>query len=137
MNDNENVIDQSQLANDVSAKIPYEFADHFLVKPLDKIMVKKEVTTLPENNPVKDSEGIEATEGEPKTEVKEVESDFKKGVILKLPASYHPDTNETLRGLQRYKVGDVIVYKHGNTTGFDLVKDSRLIKLYNIIAIAN
>jgi hypothetical protein len=137
MNDNETLMDQSQLANDVSAKIPYEFADMFLVKPLDKIMVKKEVTTLPDNKPVKDSDGIEATEGEPKTEVKEVESDYKKGVILKLPASYHPETNESQQRLQQYKVGDVIVYKHGNTMGFDLVRDSRLIKSYNIIAIAH
>lgn len=138
MNNNEQMIDQSQLAKDVSDKIPYEFIDSFLVKPLDKIMVKKEVTNLPESKPVKDSDGIEAVEGEPKTEVKEVESDYKKGIILKLPISYQLSLNkeEELGQYQaHYNIGDVVLFKQVQSTPFDLIKDSRLIKGYNIIAI--
>ena len=138
MNKNNKMIDQSQLANDVSNKIPYEFTDQILVKPLDKIIVKKEVTELPNNKPVKDSDGVEAVEGEPKTEVKEVESDYKRGIILKLPISYKitlDRESEIGQYTPHYKVGDVIIYKHNNTTSFDLIKDSRLLKPYSIVAI--
>lgn len=134
----EKLIDQSRLANDVSKKIPYEFVDQFLVKPLDKIMVKKEVTELPNSKPVKDENGIEAVEGEPKTEVKEVESDYRKGIILKLPISYQLTLNkesETGQYMAHYEIGDIIVYKTGTVTKFDLVKDSVLIKGYAITAI--
>lgn len=139
MNNNENMIDQSQLANDVSTKIPYEFVDMFLVKPLDKIMIKKEVTSLPDNKPVKDENGVEAVEGEPKTEVKEVESDYKKGIILKLPINYQltmAKESELGQYQPHYNVGDVVVFKPVHTVHFDLIKDSILIKGYNIVAIA-
>lgn len=137
MNDNEQLINQSQLAEDVSKKIPYEFYDMFLVKPLDKIIVKKEVTKLPDSKPVKDSEGVEAIEGEPETEVKEVESDYKKGIILKKPINYQLTLNresETGQYTPHYEIGDVVIYRQVTTSPFDLVKDSVLIKLYNIVA---
>ena len=63
MNDNEQLMDQSQLAEDVAKKIRYEFKDKFLVKPLDPVMVKKEFTKLPENKQaVTDENNIEAVD---------------------------------------------------------------------------
>lgn len=141
MNDNEKMIDQSLLAESVSEKIPYTFTDSILVKPLDKIMVKKEVTILPDTKPVKDSEGVEAVEGEPKTEVKEVESDFSKGIILKLPINYDINLKmEEKEGRQfspHYNIGDVIVYKTISAKPFDLLKDSKLLRSYDIVAIVD
>lgn len=137
MNDNEQLIDQSQLAKDVAERIQYEFVDSFLVKPLDKIMVKKEVTKLPEGEPVKDAEGVEAVEGEPETEVKEVESDYKRGIILKTPITYRLMIEREAENGQyapHYEAGDVVIYKQITTCPFDLIKNSVLIKSHNIVA---
>lgn len=127
------LMDQSQLAESVAEKIPYTFHDCFLVKPLDKIMVKKEVTELPNNKPVKDKDGIEAVEGTPKTEVKEVESDYQQGIVIKIPSTY----KETENKLMSIKIGDVILYKLTRTIPFDLLKDSRLIRYFDIVAVKN
>ena len=127
------LMNQSQLAESVAEKIPYTFPDCFLVKPLDKIMVKKEVTELPNNKPVKDKDGIEAVEGTPKTEVKEVESDYQQGVVIKIPSTY----KETDNKLMSVKIGDIILYKPTRTMPFDLLKDSRLIRYFDIVAVKN
>nr|UWD62769.1 MAG: hypothetical protein [Bacteriophage sp.] len=127
------LMNQSQLAESVAEKIPYTFHDCFLVKPLDKIMVKKEVTELPNNKPVKDKDGIEAVEGTPKTEVKEVESDYQQGVVIKIPSTY----KETDNKLMSVKIGDIILYKPTRTMPFDLLKDSRLIRYFDIVAVKN
>ena len=127
------LMDQSQLAESVAEKIPFTFHDCFLVKPLDKIMVKKEVTELPNNKPVKDKDGVEAVEGTPKTEVKEVESDYQQGVVIKIPSTY----KETENKLMSIKIGDIILYKLTRTMPFDLLKDSRLIRYFDIVAVKN
>ena len=127
------LMNQSQLAESVAEKIPYTFHDCFLVKPLDKIMVKKEVTELPNNKPVKDKDGIEAVEGTPKTEVKEVESDYQQGVVIKIPSTY----KETDNKLMSVKIGDIILYKPTRTMPFDLLKDSRIIRYFDMIAVKN
>lgn len=127
------LMNQSKLAESVAEKIPYTFHDCFLVKPLDKIMVKKEVTELPNNKPVKDKDGIEAVEGTPKTEVKEVESDYQQGVVIKIPSTY----KETDNKLMSVKIGDIILYKPTRTMPFDLLKDSRLIRYFDIVAVKN
>lgn len=127
------LMDQSQLAESVAEKIPYTFHDCFLVKPLDKIMVKKEVTELPNNKPVKDKDGIKAVEGTPKTEVKEVESDYQQGIVIKIPSTY----KETENKLMSIKIGDIILYKLTRTMPFDLLKDSRLIRYFDIVAVKN
>lgn len=127
------LMNQSQLAESVAEKIPYTFHDCFLVKPLDKIMVKKEVTELPNNKPVKDKDGVEAVEGTPKTEVKEVESDYQQGVVIKIPSTY----KETDNKLMSVKIGDIILYKPTRTMPFDLLKDSRLIRYFDIVAVKN
>ena len=127
------LMNQSQLAESVAEKIPYTFHDCFLVKPLDKIMVKKEVTELPNSKPVKDENGVEAVEGTPKTEVKEVESDYQQGVVIKIPSTY----KETENKLMSIKIGDIILYKRTRTMPFDLLKDSRLIRYFDIVAVKN
>lgn len=140
MEDNEKLMDQAAVAESVSNKIKYEFSDYFLVKPLDPIKVKKEFTKLPEDKkPVKDKNGVEAVnveDSEIETEVKEVDSDYRKAVVLKTPFYYEKTLMEN-PNMMKIKVGDIILYKENRSMWFDLIKDSQLVKIYEIIAVEN
>lgn len=132
------IIDQSELANDVSSKIEYDFLDFFLVKPLDAIKVTKEFTKPVSDKPAKkDENGVEAIDYDKvETEVKEVDSDFRKGVVLKIPTTYIAQLNNDKDNyLTKINVGDVVVFNERAGRYFDLLKDSRLIRLYDIVAI--
>ena len=140
MEDNEKLMDQAAVAESVSNKIKYEFSDYFLVKPLDPIKVNKEFTKLPEDKkPVKDKNGVAAVnveDSEIETEVKEVDSDYRKAVVLKTPFYYEKTLMEN-PNMMKIKVGDVILYKENRSMWFDLIKDSQLVKIYEIIAVEN
>lgn len=138
MEDNE-MIDQAQLAEDLSTKIKYDFRQYFLVKPLDPIKVKKQISepVVKDNKPKKDKDGIEAVDyDEVKTEIKEVNSDYTRAVVLKLPYEYtHPMANTNIQQMP-IAIGDIIVYRSmRGPMYFDLLKDSQLVALYDIIAI--
>ena len=132
MEDN-NIIDQSQLAESVAEKIQYEFTDTFLVKLLDSTKVKKEFSKpVSSAKPSKDKNGVEAVDYEKmETEVKEVESDFRKAVVIKLPTSY----NNMKDRPYDINVGDVVLIRNMRGEYFDLLKDSKLIYYYDIVAI--
>ena len=134
MNNDKNLIDQSQLAKDVADKIKYQFLDYFLVKPLDPIKVKKEFSKpVSTGTPSKDAEGIEAQDYDTvETEVKEVDSDFRKGVVIKLPMYYQEPEHPTMRPI---RVGDVVVFREAAGIRFDLLKDSRLLRQYDILGV--
>lgn len=133
------IIDQSELAQDVAEKIPYEFLDLFLVKPLDAIKVKKEFSKPVSNKPAtKDANGVEAVDYEEvETEVKEVDSDFRKAVVLKVPYSQKRlyDNEEDRKYTTTIEVGDVVLFRDRSSQYFDLLKDSRLVRYYDIVAI--
>ena len=133
--EDEKVIDQSLLAEDVAKMIDYEFFDFFLVKPLDPIMVKKEFSKpVPTGESTKDENGIEAVDYDKvETEVKEVESDFKKGVVLKVPFTYSERMRDEKYREMPIKVGDIIVYAYGKW--FDIMKDTELVGMYDVIAV--
>lgn len=134
----ENVmIDQSELANDVSNKISYEFIDSFLVKPLDAIKVMKEFTKPVSNNgATTDANGIEAVDySQVETEVKEVDSDYRKGIVLKVPTNYAKQISSGESKATHIKVGDVVVFRDRAGMYFDLIKDSRLIRYYDVVAV--
>lgn len=130
---NEQLIDQTPLAEEVSEKIPYEFQDYFLVKPLEAIKVTKEFTKPnPKSEEKTDKDGIEAVDFDDViTEVKEVNSDYRKGVVLKVPRSFYVDKNIG----DSIKVGDIVLFSETCGKWFDLLKDSKLIRYYDIIAI--
>lgn len=132
------IVDQSVLAEDVSSKIKYEFVDAFLVKPLDPIKVKKEFSKpVAKSEPTKDKNGVVAQDfDEVETEVKEVNSDYLTGIILKVPVSYIKMKNDNEHNfmLCDYNVGDTVVFRSTGGLQFDLLKDSRLLKIYDIIA---
>lgn len=130
--------DNAKIAESLSEKINYEFVRNFLVKPLDPIMIKKEFETpIPsKTEPTKDENGIEATDFEEvKKEIKEVESDYRKGIVLKVPVEYTRQMNDEKFPATPIAVGDTIVYRARSAYGFDLLKDSQMIDAYSIIAI--
>lgn len=129
-----NTIDQSLLAEDVSSKIKYNFFDFFLVKPLDPIKVTKEfskpVTT---GTPTKDENGIEAQDYDKvETEVKEVNSDYRRGIVLKRPVYYEATEYE---GPRYIEVGSTVIFRDAAGMNFDLIKDSKLLRQYDILGI--
>lgn len=134
MNEENNTIDQSVLAEDVSSKIKYNFPDFFLVKPLDPVKVKKEFSTPVAKEQSKDENGIEAQDfDDVTTEVKEVDSDYRRGIVLKRPLYF--ETAEDPSKLVNIKIGDIVLFRETAGLRFDLLKDSRLIRLYDIIGI--
>ena len=104
--------------------LKYEPLKDILVKPLPPVKLKKEVTEAVGTGE-KDIDGYEKFNT--KTEIKEVESEWKEGVVLTIPTS--------LKESVEFKVGDTIVYNKKFAKEFDLFKDSVLVKAYDIIAI--
>lgn len=103
--------------------ITWNMLKDVLVKPLAPIMVTKEFTEQIPNGKV-DENGF--NEYDTQTETKEVESDWATGIVLKIP------TNITD---QQFKVGDTIAYNKKFAMYFDLVKDTQLVKPYDIVAV--
>lgn len=137
MEEKKESVDQHVLAEDVSSKIKYEFLDYFLVKLLDPVMVEKEISTpIPveqntKNEAQSDENGVKALDyDQVKTETKTVESDYRRGIVLKLPMSFKSDENAR----NKIKVGDVIIFHAPCGRNFDLLKNSRLVRYYDVIA---
>lgn len=130
-------IDQSVLAEDISSKIEYEFRNMFLVKPLELVKVKKEFSkpVAKDDTAKKDDNDIEAVDYEQvETEVKEVDSDYRTGVVLKVPFdSKNRMTSKDFPEME-INIGDTVVYKDNRGVWFDLLKDTQLIGAYDIIA---
>ena len=127
------IIDQSVLAEDVSNQIKYSFLEYFLVKPLDPIKVTKEFSKpVPTGTPAKDENGIEALDFDSvETEVKEVDSDYRRGIVLKRPL-YYENSKDDL-GVAEIKIGDTVIFRETAGLRFDLLKDSRLLRSYDIL----
>lgn len=133
--EDEKLIDQSVLAEDVASQIKYQFLDFFLVKPLDPVKVKKEFSTPVDTTVRKDENGIEAQDfKEVMTEVKEVDSDYRRGVVLKRPL-YYVDSEKNDNVYTNINVGDVVIFRDTAGLRFDLLKDSRLLRQYDILGI--
>lgn len=130
------LIDQSPLAESVAENIKYEFLDFFLVKPLDPVKVKKEFTTPVDTTIKKDENGIEAQDfKEVMTEVKEVDSDYRRGIVLKRPLYYLGEENKMLGTPSEIKVGDIVIFREPAGLRFDLLKDSRLLRMYDVLGV--
>lgn len=102
--------------------VNYEMLKDVLVKPLEPVMVTKEITEQVPTGEV-DENGYNLYET--KTETKEVESDFGRGIVLKMPTITESEFN----------TGDIIIYNRRFAKYFDLFKDSQLVKPYDVIAV--
>lgn len=129
--EDDKMIDQSVLAQDVGDRIKYCFMDYFLVKPLDPVKVKKEFSKpVSTGTPVEDANGIKAEDFDTvETEVKEVDSDYRKGVVIKRPMHYEN------REEKHINVGDIVIFRDTAGLRFDLIKDSRLLREFDIIGL--
>lgn len=132
---NEEMIDQSVLAEDLSEKIKYSFLEFFLVKPLDPIKVKKEFSKpVATGKPTTDENGIEAQDFDKvETEVKEVDSDYRRGIVLKRPLFYEHALEKEGMGVAEIKIGDTVLFRETAGLRFDLLKDSRLLRNFDLI----
>ena len=92
-----------------------------LVKPLEPIMVEKEVAV---GTGEKDVDGYEKMTTEKQT----VESDFAVGIILAMPL-------ENREASYSFEVGSKVVYPKKFAKNFDLFKDTQLVKTYDIVGI--
>ena len=129
------IIDQSPLAESVSEQIKYQFLDFFLVKPLDPIKVKKEFSKpVSTGTPVKDANGVEAQDFDSvETEVKEVNSDYRRGIVLKRPIYY--ETEDSKNTFIPINIGDIVIFRDAAGLSFDLLKDSKLLRQYDILGV--
>lgn len=132
-----------KLAETIDNKLEYTFIDKFLVKELEPTMIEVKVKKpIPsEKQEGKDENGIEAVDFDKTEEVTEtVAAKYKKGVVLKVPTKYIDTYNAAVEtskfhtmATQMINVGDTIVYKWGED--FDLFKDSKIVSVYDIVAI--
>ncbi len=135
MDENTQIVNDKILAEDVSSKIKYEMRGSFLVKPLDPVMVEKEISTpIPTETKIED--GMEVTDYEEvKTEIKKVESEWGRGVVLKVPYTYsHPHKDHLFNDMP-IEVGDTIIYHTQIARQFDIFKNSVLVDYYAIAAV--
>lgn len=119
-------MDNTVLAQSVSDNIKYTMLKDILVKPLDPVMITKEIQ-VPKVKEVTTEEEVDATVqeyDEVETKTVEVKSAYRKGIVLK-----------TIEG-HSFEVGDTVVYNERFAVDFDLVKDSQLVKPYDIVAIS-
>lgn len=117
---------EDKVLETVVNSLEYEFEKDVLVKPLEPVMVKKDITEqVPTGE--KDENGFETYET--KTETKDVESEFSKGIILAMPHSV-----KALPETPNYNIGDTVVYVSKFAKDFDLYKNSQLVKPYDVIA---
>lgn len=113
---------EDKVLKTVLERLKYIPLKDILVKPLPPIKLTKEVTEAVGTGE-KDVDGYEKFET--KTETKEVESEWREGIVLSIPEEYNN---------LGYQVGDTIVYNKKFAKDFDLFKDSILVKSYDIIA---
>lgn len=121
-----------------SMDIPFEPIDgRVLVKPLETVILTKEVTEIDEEatkeariKAKKDAEEsgdpLEWPEAVTKTITKEVESELRIGLVL----AYGEEEGKVTK--PPYEIGDKIVYHNREAVLFELFKDSVLLQRYNI-----
>ena len=116
-------MNEDKVLETVLEKLNYTFLKDALVKPLDPIMVTKEITEqIPTGE--KDEEGY--NKYETKTETKEVESEWATGIVLALPSSYKEE---------ELTIGDKVVYNKKFAKDFDLFKNSQYLYIHDIFII--
>jgi co-chaperonin GroES (HSP10) len=122
------MVDNKTLALELSAKILFQPTDDkLLVKPLKPTMITKLVPVAPNQtfNGVDEAEASEPTA----PSKQKVEANIAKGIILKL------GTDIIKNNPEGYEVGDVVYYPKMAGMNFELLKDSRLLRRYEIVAI--
>lgn len=126
--DNTTEASNESIATYLGDRIPYHMCKDVLVKPLDPIKIKREFEVpVVKEKTQEEGETINEYE-ETKKEIREIDSNFAKGIVLKVPSA--------VEGIDwKFKVGDTVVYNKRFSVEFDIFRDSVLVKPYDIIAI--
>lgn len=111
---------EDKVLESVIEKLEFKTTKDVLVKPLEPIMVEKDIAV---GTGEKDVDGYEKMVTEKQT----VESDFEEGIVLLIPCD--------IAGDFKFKVGDRVLYTKKFAKSFDVFKDSKLVKPYDIVAI--
>lgn len=123
--------DTKKILASITGKILFEpIDDRVLIKPLKQKMVKKTITVPVK--PIVDrttADKAEETVQEQKQEVIDVPANCSLGVILKL------GNTGALSAVLPFAEGDIIVYPTNAGMAFELFKDSRLLKRYEILGL--
>ena len=115
------------IAESINDKLAFSFTKDVLIKPLEITKVKKQFE-VPITDKKDKADGIDVNEyTKTKTETKEVDSNFQKGIVLAIPSC--------LQDKPDYAIGDTVVYPRKFAIEFDLFKNSVLVKPYDILAI--
>lgn len=114
---------EDEVLKTVLEGLKYEPLKDILIKPLEPIKFNKEVTEMVPTDE-KDEDGF--IKYETKTETKEVESEWREGIVLAIPTN--------MKDIE-FKAGDTVVYHGKFSKEFDLFKTSVLVKPYDIVAI--
>jgi len=118
--------DTKRLLDSIKSKILFEpIDDRVLIKPMKYKMLKKTFKV-----PVKEDLSLsnaEETVVETKDETREVPANCQLGVVLKIGVS--------AGSTKPYEEGDIVVYPLNAGVAFELFKDSRLLKRYEILGI--
>ena len=118
-------VSNDKLIEIVLENLEYAPVKDILVKPLDPIMIKR-VMNVPFETEELDEDGKPIMDM--RQEEREIESVFRKGIVLALPTNSAFDEN--------IKVGSTIVFNSKfNSIEFDLFKDSMLVKPFDVLAI--
>ena len=85
-----------------------------------------------------DPNGVEATDYDKvETEIKEVDSDYRKGIVLKVPLDQAnaKDNNSYNWGVYDIAIGDTIIYPTKYGRWLDILKDTQLVSTHDILAV--
>jgi hypothetical protein len=120
-------VNTKKILASIAGKILFEpIDDRVLIKPLKQRTVKK-IVTVPVNKPA-DLQSAEDTVQETKQETVDVPASCQLGVVLKVgfPGGV---------GSVPFAEGDIIVYPTNAGVPFELFKDSKLLKRYEILGL--
>lgn len=106
-------------------KVPVELIDdQILVKPLPEIFIEKEFTEYDDKANANKDTSLDGDTAELKKEIRKVPANLRKGVILTM-------AKDGMNPLP-FEPGDTIVYPANAGTDFDLFRDSKLLKRFEV-----
>lgn len=118
-------VNQDEVLNDINERAGHKMTKDILVKPLPVEKVMKKIIEQKPTGEKDPSTGMPLL-GEPVETIQEVDSSFRKGIVLQIPANYTENV---------IKVGDIVAFPYKFSIDFDLFKDSMLVKPYDVISI--
>ena len=119
------VTDMGQVAQSVRDYIKYEMTKDLLLKPLAPLMITKVVSVPVPKDEAKDEDGNAILDYDNVEEKEvEVESSFRQGIVLKVPKGHE---NE-------FSIGETVVYHVRSQAYFELMKDTVVVKPWDVVA---